>query len=171
MISDLSKSYAKEHKLMELKRLFKYFVFRGAVYYTMLSAFIMIVNSLLSSGTSQKVIVTSQFWYILLFSYIMALGAALRKISSISKAIGWLLHAICYIGGFFLFVMLCAVPFAVSCVLTAVFAVFYAVFAFVIAKSERVSAQRNANEKSTIHKGKKNKVSKKNQETYKSMFS
>lgn len=157
---------------MEFKKLCKYFVCCGAVYYTMLSAFIMIVNSLLSSGdASQKVIITSQFWYILIFSYIMALGAALRRASSISKTIGWLLNAICYIGGFFIFIMLCAVPFAASCVFTAVFAVFYAVFAIVIAKSEKGSAQRNSNERSTTHKGKKNKMSKKNQETYKSMFS
>ena len=162
---------------MNTKKLLKYFAVCGALYYTALSAIIMIINVALLAQDSTKVIVPQQFLYLLLFCYVMSLGSSLRQIDSISKTLGWVLNAACYVPGFFIFLLCLDMPPSSSLILSAVFIPIYAAGAVVTALMERRNArQKNTDKKSVgknVVKSRKsnNRKDRKDNEAYTSMFS
>jgi hypothetical protein len=110
---------------MDIKRTLKGFFSLGAIYYTVISVFIMLVGMALSDGGAAKLLVPQQFLYLLLYCYIMALGSALKKQASLSAPVAQLLHAACYVVGFMIFLVLCNMKFVSVIIATAIFAICY----------------------------------------------
>jgi hypothetical protein len=157
---------------MDIKKWFRYFAACGAIYYTVLSAIIMIINVALLAQDSTRVIVPEQFLYLLMFCYIMSLGSSLRRIDTISKALGWVLNASCYVLGFFIFLLCLKMSLPSALILVVAFIPIYAIAAVSVALYER----RGASVKKTkpVHKGavkSKKSNKRKDNETYTSMFS
>ena len=132
---------------MDIKRILKGFVSLGAIYYTIISIFIMLIGLALSDGGAAKLLVPQQFLYLLLFCYVMALGSTLKKQASLSATVAQLLHAACYILGFMLFLILCNMKFVPVIIATAVFAIFYTVVALITNATRKKSAPTPAKQK------------------------
>ena len=156
---------------MDVKKLLKYFVCCGTIYYTVISTVIMIINIALLSTDTTKVIVPEQFLFLLMFSGFMALGSTLRRIATVKSYIGWILNAVCYVLGFFIFALCCGMPPISSLLLTAAFSVIYAAVAITIGLIEK-RCKKKSGDVYAVKSSKKNKTtSKKKEETYTSMFS
>ena len=157
---------------MNTNKLFKYFIICGALYYTVLSTIIMIINVALLSENSTKVIVPEQFLYLLLFCYIMALGSALRRVDVMSKALGWVLNATCYVLGFFIFLLCSEMSLPSALILCAAFIPIYVITAFTVSFIERKGSRtKKAKAECPKHAKTKKSIKSKDQETYTSMFS
>lgn len=171
---------------MDVNKALKYFVSCGAIIYTAMTFVIIIVNYLFSHSESQKVIVVENFIYLLIFAYILSLGNTLRKNLPISKALRWVIHAVCYLTGFLIFVILCGMTSSSALILTATFAVLYAIGAFIVAICERKRSTsavplkttdteprntRKITSKSSSKSSSKSKKDSKAQEPYKNLFS
>ena len=107
-----------------------------------------------------------------MFCYIMSLGSSLRRIDTISKALGWVLNASCYVLGFFIFLLCLKMSLPSALILVVAFIPIYAIAAVSVALYERRGA--SVKKAKPVHKGAvKSKKSKKRKdnETYTSMFS
>ena len=125
---------------MEFKKFIKNFIFFGSLNNTIISAGFLLValavtpvseNAQVCSacGLPQDAIFleAGRFLAILLFSFIMSLGTAIFRINGIAKTAAHISHAACFIVGFLVFLLLCDMGFAKSCIGTAVFAIFYTI--------------------------------------------
>lgn len=119
---------------MELKKALKNLLFFGSAYYTVITAVLLIVASSMSDGQAVRLIEVDQFLKILLFSFIMSVGSTLYRADLIPRVAAACLHAVCYIGGWALFIAICGGNFSVTAISTAVFAVLYAAITFVCRK-------------------------------------
>ncbi len=174
---------------MKIKDLIKRFVAQGAIIYTVGSLSIMLISLLISQSESVKLIEPQPYFYFALFSYLMSLGSVISLSKAFPAPTGRAIHAICYIGGFFLFVMLIGnsgqyeqsnISFAVAVIFTVIFAIFYTVgviLAHFISKkknSDLSNTQKPADKALRSAKTKKEKVkvgSKQKESTYKNRFS
>jgi hypothetical protein len=147
---------------MDIKKTLKGFFSLGAIYYTVISVFIILVGMALSDGGAAKLLVPQQFLYLLLFCYVMALGSTLKKQASLSATVAQLLHAACYILGFMLFLILCNMKFVPVIIATAVFAIFYIVAVLISnavkKKSAPAPAKQNTQTKTVTKKEKPKKT-------------
>jgi len=150
---------------MNIKKSVKELLFFGSVYYTALSVAIMLVSLIVSSNGYEKLLEPAQFFKILLFSFVMALGSVIVRTPKIARPLAVCLHCVCYIVGFLVFVLLCGAKFAPSMIFTAIFAFFYAVINLIVA---RVRAGAKGEKKPPVRKAKKTK---KSDGGYKSQFS
>jgi peptidoglycan/LPS O-acetylase OafA/YrhL len=115
------------------KNFFKDLLFFGSVYYTAISVLILLVTSGMNETQAVRIIETAQFFKILLFSFLMALGSAILRVRKISRVTARIIHAACYIGGFLLFYVLAFASnaggsgsrFASTAIVTAIFAALY----------------------------------------------
>ncbi|MBQ8408334.1 MAG: hypothetical protein IJY39_05660 [Clostridia bacterium] len=110
---------------MDIKKAFKNFIFFGSVYYTVITAVILIIASAMAEEDAIKLIEIDRFLKVLLFSFIMSLGSTLIRIEEVGHVAAVCLHAACYIVGWLIFIILCGGSFAISAISTAVFAVVY----------------------------------------------
>ena len=158
---------------MEIKMKFlksvKDFLCYGSIFYTAITAFILI----LVSGTPDKAPDTERFLLILMLSFIFGLGSAIYRIDSISRPLATCLHAAIYNLGFLLFMALCSMGFAGSVIGTVIFAVVYTIITVVyrliskkLKKSESSEKSVPVNNSAPVKKDKKNE---KNE--YKNLFS
>lgn len=83
--------------------MFKKIIHLGAVYYTAISAVLLIFSMMLDNGSA--ILAPERFLALLIYSFVMSIGTSLLA-STLQKPLGRLLHAICYIGGFFCCVIL-----------------------------------------------------------------
>ncbi len=112
---------------MELKKAFYNFIKAGSVYYTVISGGFLALAAVLSEGDNIKLLETSQFLKILLFSFMMGLGYAVLRIERLNRMASRSLHAGCYILGFLLFAALVGMEFAGIAISTALFAAVYVI--------------------------------------------
>lgn len=150
----------------------------GAVYYTVISAVFLAFAKLF--GDANTGLDPAKFLFILLFSFVMSTGTAIKESDIMGKLAKGICHAICYIGGFFFCMVL---PyhkgFSFSVIATVIFAVLYIVAcltkSFVTRRASEKTAKTktNSTSKPTQKSPKSNKKSKapEAQTEYKSLFS
>lgn len=130
--------------LAELRRIMKknlnFLISRGAIYYTCFSGAYFII-SLIVQNT--KPLEPKHFLSMLLFSYILALGSMLYRLEDISRVASRCYHAICFIGGFVLFLALCKVNIKPLSVAAVIFAVIYGIVA-TVSEIRRARTPKNA---------------------------
>lgn len=154
---------------MDIKRALKFFFCFGSAVYTLLSASV-IITAICISGDSaaSQAIVPERFLCLLFLSFVMALGSTVKRIGLASRTIGIGANALCYIGGFFAFLMMCGFTAASAVIATLIFSAVY-VLVIVVA----LALQKKPERRKVSHVSENNKKSKKkhNDEEYKSMFS
>ena len=183
---------------MKAKDLFLFFLKRGAVLYTAISLPLFIILSIISSDSTLP-IAPEKILFVAIFAFIMALGSTLYRIESISTSVARVIHATCYILGFFAFIFFTLADLGAenpdltqdltsSLVATAIFAVIYAAVCIIfsiIKKKTSVfslspikSASANTSQSTKKSENKKSekkapraKKSKREDETYTSRFS
>ncbi len=157
---------------MKLKDMMKKFVSRGAVIYTFGSLFIITLSLLLSDTSAAKILSPAPFLCFALFSYIISLGSTLYACERFSAPVARLMHAICYNGGFFAFLLICGIKFVFSFVFTLVFAAVYTVAVVIssFACKKHRSAAKNTALPTTSQK-RSEKSGKNAPEPYKNRFS
>lgn len=162
---------------MKTKDLIKYFFCCGALIYTVGSVLILAISLAASESAAASILAPKPFLFFLGFAYFISLGNTLYRIDAISKPVRRLLHSLCYVIGFFTFVLICGVDFAFSAIFTAAFAAIYGIVIItteVIRKQTgKKQAQKNANSQETPTKKspKTTKAKKTEQNTYQSRFS
>lgn len=161
---------------MKFKELFKKFISRGAVIYTVGSLIVLLFSLAASESLSAKILSPMPFLFFAAYSYVMALGSALYSSGAFSGALSRLIHALCYNVGFFGFMLLCQITFTYAAIFTAIYAIIY-IAAVVIARVLRKKPSENAKERAKQHKQKpvtiegNKKEKNKPQSTYTNRFS
>ncbi len=122
---------------MEAKKLFKYFLLCGSAYFTAICGSILVVLAILTSGTVNAGIEPSQLLLTIPFCFTLSLGSTVRRASAVPNHIGWIINAVCYIGGFLLFLVLCGVNFAPAVIASVIFSCIYFAVALFIAHKEK----------------------------------
>ncbi len=122
---------------MEAKRLIKYFLLCGSVYFTVICGSTLFILELLTSSMPNAAVEPSQLLLIIPLSFTMSLGSTVRRISAIPKIWGRVANAVCYIGGFAAFLLMCGVPFTSAIAAVGIFAALYAAVAAIIAFIEK----------------------------------
>lgn len=140
---------------MDNKSLLKFFITRGSVIYTLLSTSMIVVSILLAEDSSVKILVPKQYLFLLLFSFIMSLGSSFLKMQSLSRTLARVCHAVCFIGGFLLFLTLCGVKFVPVVISGAVFALVYTVAVLISVHTDNKSGSKQKTVKNTFGKKKK----------------
>ena len=150
-MSKIIKERYKLPKDMDNKSILKSFIARGAVIYTALSTCLIALSMLVSENASVKILVPKQFLFLLLFSFLLSLGGVFLKLTALPSVWPRVLHALCFIGGFALFLLLCGVKFAPLIISDAVFAAFYVVITLILMrkKSSPSTAPEKKNNKKT----------------------
>ncbi|MBE6583394.1 MAG: hypothetical protein E7649_00240 [Ruminococcaceae bacterium] len=173
---------------MEVKKLIKFFWLRGSAYFTAICGSLMIALASVTNNNTQTTVEPwqfpgvgvepSKFLLILSFCFVMSLGSTIRRMFPRAKIAGWVVHAICYVGGFLAFMLLGGISFPTAIVATAFFSAVYAVIAILTVFSERKKAAASlASKNKHQHSGKskkstsKNKKPEQSEQTYESMFS
>ena len=151
---------------MKVSKPIKDFLFFGSVYYTVITVAIIAIASFMSESDSAKLVETSQFLKILLFSFVMSLGSTLLRLEPIPKTVGILIHATCYIIGFLVFAVLCGAGFSVTAILTAVFALLYLIFTVAV----RIILKKAKNSSSSLPTAEKPVKKRLKKEKYTSQF-
>lgn len=153
---------------MDIKRSLKFFFCFGSVVYTSFSTLIIII-SLCTSGDSgaAQAIVPERFLCLLFLSFVMALGSTVKRIELASRAVSIAAHAVCYIGGFFAFLMMCGFTAPSAAVATLIFSAVYVLVTVITLAWQKKPEPRKTPRSSEKKKSKKNSGN----EEYKSMFS
>ena len=120
-------SYHMQKRILNMngKDFFKNFISRGAVIYTALSIFLLLVSLMLSEESASQYLDAKSFLHIALFSYVLSLGSTLFASGYFSAPVSRLIHALCCNLGFFVFMLLQTVKFANAIIATAILAVIY----------------------------------------------
>lgn len=181
---------------MKIKDLFFFFLKRGAVLYTAISLPLLVLFLIVSTETTPSIIAPEKFLLIAMFAYAMALGSTLYRVEAFSVTVARIIHASCFIFGFFAFTFL-ALPDSSSAnsfqsqnlttalVSTAIFAVVYAVVCVITALIKKktsifsLSTKKETTKKVTVtpqrqkkeKKSPRTKKSKREENTYTSRFS
>ena len=161
---------------MKTKDLIKYFFSLGAVIFTAGATLILIISMAASNASSSFIIAPKPFFFYLGFSYALALGSTLYRIEAMSRTARRLLHVLCYVVGFFVFILLCGIEFAFTAIFTAIFGVIYAlsVVCSALIKKKTAKARVAASESPTNTKNKTKRTAKNKKpepEQYQSRFS
>ena len=151
---------------MNEKNLFKFFVSRGAIIYTALSTALIVTALFIAEDASMKILMPKRFLFLILFSFILALGSTFLRMESISSVWARVWHATCFIGGFLLFLILCEVKFAPTIISGLIFGVIYVIIAIISTKKISSSVKKN-DSPDTKHEKKK---SRKREVEYTPMF-
>ena len=162
---------------MKTKELIKYFFSCGAIIYTVGSVLIFAISLSVSDASAATILAPKPFLFFLGLAYVLSLGNTLYRSSVLSKPIRRLLHLLCYLLGFFAFVLLCGVKFAFAVIFTTVFGIIYAIVAVAssvikkqISKSGKTPPAHNVGITDTVTKN-KTKKKKSDVDTYQSRFS
>ena len=134
---------------------FKFFVSRGAVIYTAISTALIVIALFTAEDASVKILMPKRFLFLLLFSFILALGSTVVKLEKISATAARILHAICYIGGFALLLLLCEMKFAPLMIASLVFAIGYVIITLILTRSRNTSIKESKKAEKPIKKAKK----------------
>lgn len=110
---------------MDAKKAVKYFLLCGAAYFTALCGIILTVLAIILGEKSNIGVEPSRFLLVLALSYVWSLGSTLKRTLS-SKIAGMTLNAICYVGGFFAFLLMSDTSFTPALFATLFFVVVYA---------------------------------------------
>ena len=110
---------------MNTQKTIKNFIFFCSVIYTLVSLGIIFVLSALPGDNTG--IEMSRFVYVFLFSAIVSVGCTVWRMENVNRLFASILHAVCFIGGVAVFLALCGMAFAATVILTAVFAIIYAI--------------------------------------------
>jgi hypothetical protein len=165
---------------MKKKELILFFLGRGATLFTAISIpLLLILLALDSEGSIDPI----KFLLVAAFSYTLSLGATLYRLESVSNTAGRILHAACFILGFFGFMLLNGTDIIPSTVATVIFSTVY-VAACIIAAAWRKKASpfslstgtttpvKKAAEKETVKINKTEpRKSRKEESTYTNRFS
>ena len=150
---------------MEFKKLIKYFFVCASVYFTALGGALLVILTILTTGSDtmngNMAVEPSRFLLLLAFCFTMALGSTVRR-ARISSAIGWVCNAVCYVGGFFAFLLISELELEAALVLTAVFVCIYAPVCLLVAFLEKKKRRAELIQKAanaTANTGKKQKNS------------
>ena len=180
---------------MKTKELFFFFLKRGAVLYTAISLPLFIILSILSTESTPP-IAPEKFLLVALLAYAMSLGATLYRVEAFSAMVARIIHASCFILGFFAFTFFILADFSSenldltqdftsALIATAVFAVLYAatciitalikqktsVFSLSTSGNSSSSKTGNSTSKKTETKPTRSKKSKREENTYTNRFS
>jgi small-conductance mechanosensitive channel len=150
---------------MNGKNLFKFFVSRGAIIYTAISTALIVIALFTAEDSSVKILMPKRFLFLLLFSFVLALGSTIMKLESLSATTRRLLHAISFIGGFALFLVLCEVEFAPLMIATLIFAIVYVALTLITTRKKTASVSEKP-----ISDAKQPKKNKKKTAEYTPMF-
>ena len=161
---------------MNTKKLFKDFFSFATAYYTAITLLILLIASGMTDDSAVKIIEIGQFFKILLFSAMMALGSAIYRVETLSRMARTLIHAACYIGGFLLFFILAfamglssiGTAFATSMIATVCFAIVYVTTMLISASFRKKSKPSQKVEAKKPEKAAK--VSKKQKPQYRNQF-
>ena len=161
---------------MKTKDLLKYFFSCGALIYTIGSVIILVISLAASESYAASILAPKPFLFFLGFAYLISLGNTLYRIDTISHPIRRLLHALCYIVGFWAFIALCGVKFAFAAIFAALFAVIYAIAIVTTSViKKQISKSHDKTEKTTTLPKKKSEKPQKNntttENTYHNRFS
>ena len=150
---------------MNGKNLLKFFVSRGAMIYTAISTALIVIALFTAEDASVKILMPKRFLFLLLFSFVLALGSTILKLESLSATARRLLHSACFIGGFALFLVLCEVEFAPLMIATLIFAIVYVALTLITTRKKTASVSEKP-----ISDAKQPKKNKKKTAEYTSMF-
>ena len=164
---------------MKNNNLIKFFFCCGSIIYTAGTTLIVLVSLGLAQDKANTAIYARPLLSFLLFAFMMSLGSTLFRYEKISSPMRRLAHALCYILGLLVFLLLCSLKFYAAVIVTAVFAIIYGIVvlikALISGNLGRLSTPNAPTGKSTKSQaGAKKTDSKKNQlakEQYKNRFS
>ena len=180
---------------MKTKELVFFFLKRGAVLFTAISLPLFVILSIISTDSTPP-IAPEKFLLVAMLAYMMSLGATLYRIEAFSATVARIIHASCFILGFFAFTFLTLADFSAenidltqditsALIATAVFSVIYTVTCVITVlitkKSSHFSISTKGNPsnkivneaavKKTEKKAPRAKKSKREEDTYTSRFS
>lgn len=157
---------------MDAKKAVKYFLLCGAAYFTALCGLILTVLAIILGEKSNIGVEPSKFLLVLALSYVWSLGSTLKRVIS-SKIAGLTLNAICYVGGFFTFLLLFDTDTVPALFATMLFTVVYAVVVLCENLMHKRSMTSGAGSKNPSHRKaqKPSKPNKDSKQPYENMFS
>ena len=180
---------------MKTKELIFFFLKRGAVLYTAISLPLFVVLSIISTESTPP-IAPEKFLLVAILAYVMSLGATLYRVEAFSTMVARIVHASCFILGFFTFTFFILADFSSenldltqdftsALIATAVFAIIYAatcviaaliknktsVFSLSASGNSSSGKTSNATSKKTEKKPTRPKKSKREEDTYTNRFS
>ncbi len=158
---------------MQFKDILKRFISHGAIVYTCGSISIISISLILSNTDSLKMLDPHLFLLFALFSFVISLGSTLFCSGLFSPPISRLIHAVCYIGGFFAFLLLYGMKFSFAMIFALIFAVIYllvsAIVFFIKKGNKKTKAQKEKQPvKNAVEKPQKKA---KQEQTYTNRFS
>lgn len=157
---------------MNTKTLIKSFISRGAVIYTAGSLLILLFALTLPDNSAAKILSPAPFLFFAVYAYAMSLGSTLFASGKLSSAVARLIHALCYIAGFFGFLLLCAMDFTTSLILTAVYALIYTASVFIAGAFKKGLGKKSPTVSSPVKaQAKVKKEKSKPETTYQNRFS
>ena len=166
---------------MEFKKLIKYFFICASVCFTAICAVLLTILAIITSENTNFGIEPARFLLVLAFCFVIALGNTVRRIPSVSLSLGWIINAICYVGGFIGFLLAFKFEFATAIIITVVFACIYtpiAIFKAFKEKKQRGSSlslknktEAPKNSKATSNNKKESTQTKNNDTPYQNLFS
>ena len=143
---------------MDKKSFLKFLAARGAIIYTAISTVLITFALFLAEDASTKILVPKRFLFLLIFSYILALGSAFFKSGFLPDLWARLVHALCFIGGFVLFMILCQIKFAPLVISSAIFAFVYVAVTLISSHKRSKSEGSPSATKASSPKNKKSTV-------------
>lgn len=142
----------------------------GAIYYTCISAVLLVFSWIFGRDTA--ILDPVRFLTLLLFSFVMSTGSAIYESDLMGKVARGTCHAICYIGGFFFCVL---IPYGKGFVVNVIALIIFSVIYVSVRVIKSVAVNRHSSKKhynSQAKKdSKKSQSSLKKEDEYKSLFS
>jgi hypothetical protein len=127
---------------MNMKKALTNFICFGSVFYTAITAVILIIATSLAEEEAVRLVEIPQFLKILLFSFILSLGSTLIRIDAIPRVAAVCAHAGCYNIGWLTFMALCGASFTMIAISTLAFAIIYTIVTILIRKVGKKAAAR-----------------------------
>ena len=165
---------------MKNNNLLKYFFCFGSIIYTVGTTFIVLISLSLAQDKANTAIYARPLLSFLLFSFMMSLGSTLFRYEKISSPVRRLSHALCYILGLLVFLLLGSLKFYAAVIVTAVFAIIYGIAVLIKAlisgnlgrlSSPNAPAGKSTNKSQASTKKINSKQNQPTKEQYKNRFS
>ncbi len=139
----------------------------GAVYYTVISTVLLLFSWIF--GETSAILAPERFLSLLLFSFVMSVGSAVKETSFFGKTGSGVTHAICYIGGFLFCVL---IPYGAKFSLAVIgLALFSAGYVIVLITKSALNKKRTNKRPSKAKPEKKTKTKPEQNTEYKNLFS
>ena len=143
-----------------MKNIIKYFICSCSVIFTILSMVVVCIS--IAIANENTVVVPQRYLHLFVFSFILSLGNTFKKATQLSITVSMILHGVCYIGGFLVFLIISEISTPAIIAFTALFALVYFTVLVISAFKNRKKDVRNSVKMTVNTKTSRNKVPTKN---------